>query len=169
MQNLFPKLLPLAFLFVVHSGVHAGVVADHPGYWMGNVTLPDGQVLNSGIALFKRADGSAWASFSVPDQGAYDIPVRSIEEKGDTVALRLDFGEMTMTWAGTHFKAEWAQAGKSFPLKLEQVAGFPRKPRCRRRPRRFRTPKRRSPSAAPMASPSAPRCPFPRASPSRLS
>lgn len=129
MKTLFPKLMPLALLCALHAGAHAGVVADHPGYWMGDLKLPDGRVLKSGVELFKRADGSAWASFSVPDQGAYNIAVKSMEEKGDTVALQLGFGQMKMTWVGAHFKAEWTQGGATFPLELEQVAAFPRKPR----------------------------------------
>lgn len=127
MKNLFPKLLPLALLFALHSGAQAGVVADHPGYWMGDLTLPDGEILKTGVEIFKRADGSAWASFAVPDQGAYDIPVNSMEEKDNTVELRLGFAEMRMTWAGGHFKAEWKQGGKAFPLELKRVDGFPRK------------------------------------------
>lgn len=129
MKTLLPKLLPLVLLCAMHGGAHAGVVADHQGYWMGDLKLPNGQVLKSGVELFKRADGSAWASLSVPDQGAYDIPVKRMEEKGDSVDLQLGFGEMKMTWAGTHFQAEWKQGGSAFPLDLKRVAGFPRKPR----------------------------------------
>ena len=123
------KLLPLAFLFALHGGAQAGVVADHPGHWMGDLSLPDGRVLKSGVELFTRADGSSWASFSSPDQGAYDIPVKRIAEQGDTAELDLGFAKMNMTWLGDRFKAEWKQGGASFPLELKQVAAFPRKPR----------------------------------------
>ncbi|WP_305823389.1 alpha/beta hydrolase family protein [Massilia brevitalea] len=122
-------LLPLAFLFSLHGGAQAGVVAEHPGYWMGNLTLPDGRVLKSGVELFQRADGTPWGSFSSPDQGAYDIPVRALTEGGETVELDLGFGKMQMAWQGDRFKAVWKQGGASFPVELRQVAGFPKKPR----------------------------------------
>lgn len=129
MKTPLRKLLPLAFLFALHAGAQAGVVADHPGHWMGDLSLPDGQVLKSGVELFTRADGSPWASFSSPDQGAYDIPVKRIVEQGDTAELDLGFGKMHMRWLGDRFKAEWKQGGASFPLELKQVAAFPRKAR----------------------------------------
>ncbi len=129
MKTMFHRLTPIAFLLALHAGAQAGVVADHPGYWMGNLTLPDGQVLKSGVELFKRADGSPWASFSSPDQGAYDIPVRSMKEQGETVELDLGFGKMHMAWQGERFKAEWKQGGATFPVELQAVAGFPKKAR----------------------------------------
>jgi pimeloyl-ACP methyl ester carboxylesterase len=127
MKTLIHHGLALALLLALHSGAHAGVVADHPGYWMGDLKLPDGRVFKSGVELFKRADGSAWASFASPDQGAYDIPVVSIDEKGDSAELKLPFGQMELTWIGTHFQAKWTQGGTSFPLELKQVAQFPKK------------------------------------------
>jgi len=126
MKTPLHKLLPLAFLFALHAA-QAGVVADHPGHWMGDLTLPDGRVLKSAVELFTRADGSSWASFSSPDQGAYDIPVKRIVEQGDTAELDLGFGKMNLRWLGDRFKAEWKQGGASFPLELRQVTAFPRK------------------------------------------
>lgn len=129
MKTPLRKLLPLALMFAVHAGVQAGVVADHPGHWMGDLTLPDGRVLKSGVEFFARADGSRWASFSSPDQGAYDIPVKRIVEQGDAAELDLGFGKMHLTWRGDRFQAEWKQGGASFPLELKRVAAFPRKAR----------------------------------------
>ncbi len=121
------KLLISILLLAVQSLAHAGVVKDHPGHWMGDLKLPDGQVFKNGVEFFRRADGSAWASFASPDQGGYDVPVKSIDEKGDTVALQLGFATMTMTWMHDHFKAEWKQGGTTFPLELKRVAAFPKK------------------------------------------
>lgn len=129
MKSLCSKLLPLLIPFALQSVAHAGVVKEHPGYWMGDLKLPDGRVLKSGVEFFSRADGSPWASFASPDQGAYDIPVKRIDEKGDTVELELAFGSMTMTWVNDHFNAEWKQSGATFPLELRQVAHFPSKQR----------------------------------------
>jgi pimeloyl-ACP methyl ester carboxylesterase len=128
-KPLFSRLSPLFVLFALQSIAHAGVVKDHPGHWMGDLKLPDGRVLKSGVEFFSRADGSAWASLASPDQGGYDIPVQSIAEKGNTAELKLAFGAMTMTWETDHFKAEWRQAGQTFPLELRQVAAFPEKHR----------------------------------------
>lgn len=127
MMSLRSKLLPLLIPLALHSVAYAGVVKDHPGHWMGDLKLPDGRVLKSGIELFSRADGSPWASMASPDQGAYDIPVERIDEKGDTADLRLSFGTMTMTWVNDHFNAEWKQGGATFPLELKKVASFPSK------------------------------------------
>jgi pimeloyl-ACP methyl ester carboxylesterase len=127
MKSLRSKLLPLLIPFALHSVAFAGVVKDHPGHWMGDLKLPDGRVLKSGIELFSRADGSPWASMASPNQGAYDLPVERIDEKGDTADLHLSFGTMTMTWVGDHFKAEWKQGGATFPLELKKVAAFPTK------------------------------------------
>lgn len=129
MKSLFSSLKPLLFLLALHSAANAGVVKDHPGHWMGDLKLPDGRILKSGVELFSRADGSAWASFASPDQGAYDVPVKSMEEKGDTVELQLAFGVMKMTWVGDHFNAEWRQGGAIFPIELTRVAEFPQKVR----------------------------------------
>lgn len=129
MKSFCSKLLPLLIPFAMHTAAQAGVVKDHPGYWMGELKLPNGRVLKSGIELFNRADGSPWASMASPDQGAYDIPVQSINEHGNTVELRVAFGTMTMTWVNDHFDAEWKQGSRVFPLELRQVAAFPTKPR----------------------------------------
>lgn len=129
MKSLRSKLLPLLIPFALHSAAWAGVVEDHPGHWMGDLKLPDGRVLKSGIEFFRRADGSPWASMASPDQGAYDIPVQGIDETGDTVELRLAFGTMTMRWVKDHFNAQWKQGGRAFPLELRQVAAFPAKVR----------------------------------------
>ncbi|QNA99705.1 S9 family peptidase [Massilia sp. Se16.2.3] len=75
------------------------------------------------------ADGAAWASMASPDQGQYDIPLKSVKEDGANVDLVLGFGTLAMTWEGDHFKGTWKQGGAEFPLTLRQVAEFPRKAR----------------------------------------
>lgn len=127
MKTLIRKTLPLALLLGLHSGANADVIGDHPGHWLGDMKLPDGRVLKVGAELFTRADGSAWASLAVPDQGAYDIPVKSMTEKDDSAALQFASIELDMVWAGDHFKAEWKQAGATFPLELKRVGSFPQK------------------------------------------
>lgn len=162
MKSLFSSLKPLLFLLALHSAANAGVVKDHPGHWMGDLKLPDGRILKSGVELFSRADGSAWASFASPDQGAYDVPVKSMEEEGDTVELHLAFGVMKMTWVADHFNAEWRQGGAIFPIELTRVAEFLKRSGARRLQHHSLTRLNSFPSPAPMASPSARRCRFQR-------
>lgn len=128
MKFLPPVLKPLALLIALHASAHAGVLKDHPGNWMGELKIPNGPTFKSGVEIFTRADGTAWASFASPDQGAYNIPVASVTEQGNTAQLDLTFAQMKLTWAGDHFKGEWTQGGQTFPVeKLIQVAQFPSK------------------------------------------
>lgn len=129
MKMLACAMLPVVMMLAPVSEAWGGVLADHRGYWMGDLRLPDGQTFKTGLEIFTRADGSTWASFASPDQDSFDIPVRSITETGSTADIVLSFGEMNITWSGQRFQGNWTQAGKSFPLELSQVADFPRKVR----------------------------------------
>lgn len=119
-----------AILMALHGAAQAGVLVAHPGRWMGELKIPNGPTLKSGIEIFTRADGSAWASFASPDQGAYDIPVIRVKEEGETAELELPFGQMTVRWVDDHFTGVWKQGGTSFNIdKLTQVQAFPKKMR----------------------------------------
>jgi len=123
------RTLSIATLFAAQAAAQAGVVADHPGRWMGEITIPNGPVLKLGADLFSRADGSPWASMASPDQGQYDLPLKALTENGGSADLVLPFGVLALTWEGDHFKGMWKQGGESFPLTLRQVAEFPRQAR----------------------------------------
>lgn len=130
MKFVLSRLTPLALLLSLQMGAQAGVLEAHPGLWMGELKIPDGRMLKSGIAIFKRADGSPWASFSSPDQGAYDLPVVGIREEGDSATLDLGFGQMTLTWVVDHFVGAWQQGGATLRIdRLSSVAAFPKKSR----------------------------------------
>lgn len=129
MKRLLLALPSLLVLSALHLPALAGVVKDHPGHWMGELKVPQGPTLKIGVELFTRADGSAWASVSSPDQGAYDIPLAGMKEQGDSAELNLGFADMHLQWMGDHFAAQWKQDGASTPIQLKQVASFPKKAR----------------------------------------
>lgn len=130
MKFALQRLAPLAFLFALYTSVHAGVLKDHPGNWLGELKIPNGPTFKSGVEIFTRADGTTWASFASPDQGQYNIPVARISEEGRTAELDLTFAKMKLTWADDHFKGEWSQGGQVFQIeKLTPVLQFPRKHR----------------------------------------
>lgn len=104
----------------------AGVLKDHPGHWLGDLKLPNGKVLKFGAEIFVRADGSPWASVSSPDQGAFDIPVKRVDETGETVVLDVAFATLTLTWEKDHFHGEWKQGPTPLPLELAKVPAFPK-------------------------------------------
>ncbi|GLH73433.1 alpha/beta hydrolase [Geothrix limicola] len=103
-----------------------GVLADHPGRWLGNLTLPNGRTIQTGVELFRRADGSAWASLASPGRGAVDIPVASAREEGNTVLLDFTHATLQLTWTQDHFHGEWRQGGDKLPFELRATAAFPR-------------------------------------------
>lgn len=118
-------LLSLALLALQPSG-HANPVQEHPGYWLGEMTTPGGQLLHIGAELFVRADGSAWASVASPDQGAYDIPVKAIvTESRDAFVLDIGIASLQLAWDKDHFRGEWRQGRPPVKLELRQVGAFP--------------------------------------------
>ena len=121
------KLTYAVLALALHASAQAGVLSDHQGHWMGDLKIPNGPTFKSAVEIFTRADGSAWASFSSPDQGNYDVPVVSVKEAGNTAELQLAFASMTLNWVGDHFSAEFRQGSGVFPLALRSVAQFPRK------------------------------------------
>jgi pimeloyl-ACP methyl ester carboxylesterase len=126
MRSLFRTASLSAALLLSLSCAHAGPVEDHPGFWLGEMKIPDGPVLRIGAELFVRADGSAWASLASPDQGGYDIPVKTIRpEPGGAFVLDVGFGSLELTWVKDHFDGKWKQGKDNLPLTLRQVDGFP--------------------------------------------
>ncbi|TFW35573.1 alpha/beta hydrolase family protein [Massilia horti] len=124
------RVLALLALLVLQPVTQAGPLQDHPGYWLGDMTLPNGRVLKIGAELFTRADGSAWASIASPDQGVYDVPVKTIQaEPGNTLVLDADVARLKLTWVQDHFQGEWTQGETPLLLELRQVDAFPMRSR----------------------------------------
>lgn len=121
----FKLLLAIALMHLTTAFANAGILAEHPGFWLGELKLPDGRRLKIGAEIYQRADGTTWASFASPDQNAYDIPVKNIVEDGHTLELDLSFASMKMSWNNDHFDAVYRQHDDAILLKLFPVAAFP--------------------------------------------
>lgn len=125
MKSTLLHAVSLLALIAVQPAARADTLRDHSGRWMGDLKLPNGAVLKIGAEFYTRADGAPWASVASPDQGAYDIPVKSIRrEPGDAVVLDIDNATLKLTWVQDHFRGEWTQ-GNTLPLELRHVAAFP--------------------------------------------
>lgn len=129
MTSFFPTALRFLALLVLHAPALAGPLQDHPGHWLGDLDTAKGGTIRLGAELFTRADGSAWASVSSPDQDAFDIPVSRIAGKGDTIELELPMGALALTWANGHFQGVWKQGKDALPFMLRKVEDFPKKTR----------------------------------------
>ena len=125
MRSSVSRFLSVAILCACHTLATAGPLADHPGRWLGDLAQEDGTTLRLGAELFRRADGSPWASVASPDQGVIDIPVAAIEESGATVKLKLSFAELWLTWSGARVEGVWKQGDAPRTFALRQVADFP--------------------------------------------
>lgn len=123
MSFLVRSTLALALLLGVPA--QAQLLEKHQGRWMGDLRTPDGPTLKIGADLFRRADGTFWASIASPDQGAYNIPVKRIDESGATLDLDFSFGLLKMKWTGEHFAGAFHQGGDALPITLRKVAAFP--------------------------------------------
>jgi pimeloyl-ACP methyl ester carboxylesterase len=127
MKLSFRNAVALTMALSLHSFASAGILQEHQGHWLGGMKVPDGRVLKIGAELFTRADGSYWASVSSPDQGVYDIPVKTIKEHGDTLELDLVFAAMKLTWRKDHFVSEWMQGPAPLALTMHRVKEFPKR------------------------------------------
>lgn len=124
MTSLLSNALLMLVLLALQPLAQAGVLATHPGRWLGELRLPDGPTLRLGVELYTRADGSPWASVASPDQGALDIPVTAVREDGETLTLTLPFAVFTLTWADDHFKGVWHQDAAPLAFELRKVEEF---------------------------------------------
>lgn len=128
MKHLVHAALAFSTLLALPAG--AGVLQEHQGRWMGDMKLPNGASIKIGADLFMRADGAPWASVASPDQGGYDIPVRSITETADGALLDFSFATMQLRWTGDHVDAVFRQNADVLPLTMARVADFPDKARA---------------------------------------
>lgn len=129
-----PRPAVLFVLFVLFATSSPACVADplhdHRGRWLGDMTLPNGQVMKIGADLYARADGSAWASIASPDQDMLDVPVKAIRTgPGDALLLDADTAQLALTWHGDGVDGEWRQGDKPLPFTLHRVAAFPMRAR----------------------------------------
>lgn len=127
MKPLTRTVMLFLVLLASHAGAHADALHDHPGFWVGEVTLPDGKLRKIGAELFTRADGSAWASVAWPEQDVVDIPVRAIRNvSSDSFLLDLGPASLKLTWTRDRFRGEWLQGGGTLHADLKHVSAYAR-------------------------------------------
>lgn len=130
MKNFLLRTIAVLALAIVHAAAHAAPLHERVGYWMGDLMSSKGSLLRIGVEIYTRADGTPWASLASPDQGAYDIPVKSIVAEPDGgMLLDIDNATLKLTWMRDHFRGEWRQGDARF-LELRPVATFPRPSRA---------------------------------------
>lgn len=123
------SLIAALVLSVVQPFASAAVLEGRNGFWLGDMKIPNGPTLKMGVEIFKRADGSQWASVSSPDQGAYDIPVATIKENGDVADLDIGIANVKLRWEKDHFAGQFKQGNDAFSFDMQQVPSFPKKAR----------------------------------------
>lgn len=130
MKSFLLRAIAALALTALQAAAHAAPLHDRVGYWMGDLRSSNGKLLKIGVEIYTRADGTPWASVASPDQGAYDIPVKSIVAEPDGgMLLDIDNATLKLTWMQNHFRGEWRQGGAHF-LELRPVATFPRPTRA---------------------------------------
>lgn len=129
MKFFFHKVLPILAMLALQAQAHAGVIKAHSGRWLGDMQIPNGSTLRIGVDLFTRADGSSWASVASPDQNAFDIPVTSITENAESLALKFSGDvRIKLEWAKDHFDAEFQEeGGPALKFAMNPIAHFPMK------------------------------------------
>ena len=106
--------------------VHADALDEHQGNWLGAFSVPNGPTIKIGASLFARADGTPWASVAVPDQHAYDIPVKAIRRNGATLTLDIPGATIKLKWDQDHFSGQFQETGGApFALQLQRVDQLP--------------------------------------------
>lgn len=121
----------LSLLMLSTTTAQAGVLSDHSGRWLGAIPLPKDRTLKMGAELFTRADGSAWASVAIPDQGVYDLVVAAVHDTGDAVVLDIPNATLTLRWADAAFAGRFQEnGGPALDFILSRVEDFPRRPRA---------------------------------------
>jgi pimeloyl-ACP methyl ester carboxylesterase len=126
MKSFLLRAFAVLALAALQPSTLAAPLDDRAGYWMGDLMSSKGTLLKIGVEIYTRADGTQWASVASPDQGAYDIPVKSIVAETDGgMLLDIDNATLKLTWMQDHFRAEWRQGGIRL-LELRPVATFPK-------------------------------------------
>jgi hypothetical protein len=98
------------------------VSAELEGNWEGSLDTPNG-VLKI-VVHFKNQDKSVKGTLDSPDQGANDLALTDIVQKGSAVEfqLRVVSGSFkgTLNKESTQIAGEWSQGGGTLPLTLKK-------------------------------------------------
>jgi len=117
----------LLFIFAVSRSVHAQTDDRFSGVWDGAIEIP-GTPLNVTVELSRNNDGSLKGNIDIPLQSARDLPLSNLSVNGDAVTFVISGVPGTPTFNGTigpdgkTIAGDFAQAGQTFPFKLEKEA-----------------------------------------------
>ena len=99
------------------------------GTWLGELNLPNGQVLRMGLEVEERTDGSLTADLISLDQGADGEP--STQVQSDDVSIRIQYRRMSvflegaLTTDGQVFDADYIQGSFRADLRFDRVESLP--------------------------------------------
>jgi uncharacterized protein len=115
---------------------------DLRGDWLGVARFSDGSELRIGLEIMRKADGSAGANVSMPDQGIAYMAVSAIDLEKDRLTIRLDGPGLTIDGTvsddGATISGTGTQRGRSDPIVLRRASSVP--PIGRQRPQTPRPP-----------------------------
>ena len=99
------------------------VAKDMEGTWEGALETPDGRKLRLRVKLANGADGIATGTLSSLDQGAMDMPLSTITQKGSVITLELKMvgGAFNGDVKGDELVGTWTQGPGSLPLTLKRA------------------------------------------------
>lgn len=134
-RGLATARVTLAFAFVfgvlaaapAHQSQVAAQTAGPAGRWEG-VISPPGTELKIALTLKPATAGGFTGTIDIPAQGARDLPLGNVRVDGSDVAFDLPGVPGTPSFKGTvaadgnSISGTFAQAGQSFPFKLQRIA-----------------------------------------------
>jgi hypothetical protein len=102
----------------------APIAKEFEGTWAGARVAPDGTKLRLRVNLANGADGAASGTINSLDQGAVEMPLSSIAQKGSAITLELKLvgGVFEGELKGDELVGIWSQGGGSLPLTLKRAA-----------------------------------------------
>jgi hypothetical protein len=120
-------LLTIAALTTRQAPEDEPAASSHfAGRWEGTLAVSDAR-LRIVLRVEPADDGELEAALDSPDQGAFDIPVATVEARGDDI--RFDIRALGAVFAGRldadrkAIEGEWRQSGQVLPLAVRRVEG----------------------------------------------
>ncbi|MGC9969414.1 MAG: hypothetical protein ABSE56_02370 [Bryobacteraceae bacterium] len=100
------------------------ITKEFEGTWEGALAVPDGTKLRLRVKLANGADGTAAGTLNSLDQGAVEMPLSTITQKGSAITLELKLvgGTFTGDLKGDELVGTWAQGMGSLPLTFKRGA-----------------------------------------------
>jgi fermentation-respiration switch protein FrsA (DUF1100 family) len=121
-------LITLTIAFLSLQPVSSQSLADYSGKWMGTLVVNESMQLRIGFHLFQDEPGKTTATVSSIDQGAFDIPIKSVDVENGVLSLDIEvFGAL---FTGNlqnpvQITGTFTQGENPFNLNLEKVESFP--------------------------------------------